>query len=101
LTYHLGEVGLRRRALYVSSRYTLRGGVKRGAEAARGAQPSEEARDRELRDQHPLLMRHLPAAALVVNLPAPRGAGSDPASGSALLRHEQLATLCAEITAGL
>ena len=37
-----------------------------------------------------LLMRHLPAAALICALPKPRGAGCDPASGKALLTHRQL-----------
>ena len=40
-----------------------------------------------------LLLRHLPAAALVIDLPVTGGAGSHPRSGAALLSPRQLSTL--------
>lgn len=48
-------------------------------------------------DEHPLLMRHLPAAALVCDLPVSNGLGADPRSGKALLRPRQLETLYHEM----
>ena len=44
-----------------------------------------------------LLLRHLPAAALVCDLPVPNGPGAEPSTGDALLRPRMLETLYHEL----
>jgi mitochondrial intermediate peptidase len=64
--------------------YTLRAGAS-AARAALGAHDDA------------LLFRHLPAAALVCDLPVPNGAGAEPSTGDALLRPRMLETLYHEL----
>ena len=72
--------------------YTLRGGSAAGGAVDGGLDAAAEEEEGE----H-LLMRHLPAAALVCDLPSTNGPGSDPATGAALLRQRQLGTLYHEL----
>jgi intermediate peptidase len=81
--------------------YTLRsgthggaaGGTATAAAATVGASTGNDGHG----DEQQLLHRHLPAAALVINLPRPRGPGCDERSGAALLAPRLLETLYHEI----
>lgn len=70
--------------------YTIRGGFENPA--AWRLEGVESSLSDSVSDEQ-LLLRHLPAAALVCDLPQPGGHGSEPRCGKALLRHKHVQTL--------
>ena len=74
--------------------YTLRGASMTTAATSAAASPRGTRADHPPED--PRLLSHLPAAALVVDLPS-TGLGADPTTGAALLTLRQLETLYHEM----